>query len=276
MSLGQFEDFYADDSYFFDDTSFVDFGDFSTDIYDWGAVDYDIGWDFDTLYDPYAGSDDWFTYDFDTVDTLGYDVYDPFAAESSWYDPDLTMMDDYNDAFAFDDWSAPDFDAATGIGWDDDAYLDDWAEWEDAGELDVAAQFPDADTAIASFSLDFPEIDWGAVATTGLSIYKLYTSLQQPTAPSGTTYPKTSVMQDPRTGKLIPAVMDPRTGQLVPATRDPKTGVLVPTSSIQKAGVIPGVPDWALMAGIGVAGFMMLSQGGGAAPRRRRRKTRRR
>jgi hypothetical protein len=243
--LGQFDDLLSADS-------FYDVGDFSTDIFDLSAVDFD----YSALSGDTLGLDEGLLYDIPTTETIGYDVADPLYGEpymDAVYDPALTLADDYGDLYAPPTYEQPAFDPATGVAIGTDAYAEDWAAWEDAGAAELEQTFGgDTDVAAGVFESEYTGIDWKAIVASGQNIFKTYQQLKQP---AGATGPKPTLMRDPRTGQMVPAVRDPRTGQLVPAKRDPRTGLLVPASSLQQAGLIPGVPNTLLLTGVGLAAF---------------------
>jgi hypothetical protein len=221
---------------------FADVGDFSTDVFDWSAVDLDYGWDtLDLTGGDYFGLDEFSSYDFDSVETIGYDVADPFYTTQyggdQIYDPALTMADDYGDLYAPPEYELSSFDPSSGVGIGDEAYID-WAAWEESGAEELEASFGGStETAIAAFSEDSPDVDWKYWADKGENIYKMYQKMTQPAGAKPGTKP--TYMIDPVTGKPILAVRDPRTGQLVPAVRDPRTGQLVPRTAGLDAADIP-------------------------------------
>lgn len=247
---------------------------------------YDLG--FDTYYDPAA---DWgldysfdygsgwdLGYDFETGYDLGYDVTDAFPNDPFYdtaYDDWWGAPDDYGDLYSYDTYDSvwdTGYDPASGF--EDYSYTEsDWGSWETAGASDLQTTYGGNDAAAAAaFSFEFPDVDWNKLISTGLNLYQAYMKISNP-SPTGTApKPQPGVTINPQTGQ--PMIRDPRTGQLVPAVRDPQTGMLVPqTAGAGMLGpdLISGVPNWALLAGVGVIAFMLM-QPGGKSPRRRRRR----
>lgn len=268
-------------------------GQIDTSVFDPGYGYFDTG-TVDTSFD--LGYD--FNYDY----SFGTDLYDPTLYDPGYgYDPSLdTTLTDYGDVVPADysyfdpgyDYSYDPASAIDANNWNSDPAYQQIIS-ESAGQYygseadlnataaEIQASIPDTSTAASSFSVSMPKIDWQGLLKTGFDIYKIYAQVTNPSLPAGKTAPAGSQQQptvriNPQTGQPQIMMVDPRTGQTVPAVRDPATGQLVPQTMLQSGltgQMIAGVPNWALLAGAGVALLFFMKPGGKApASRRRRRK----
>lgn len=186
---------------------------------------------------------------------IGMSVSD-FAFDPLAFDLGLDMS--FSD-FGFDtfDYNPADFSSDFSFG---DMSATDWGF-----DADWGADF--GSVGDTGFEFTMPEVNMNDVLNlvkTGFSVYQAYEQLtaeptqQTATAPRTTTTATTQTRLpygstgyvDPRTGTQM--LVDPRTGQLV----------AVPTTQPAAGGeLIPGVPNWALLAGAAGIGAIFLMGG---------------
>lgn len=127
-------------------------------------------------------------------------------------------------------------------------------------DADWGADFP----STSGFEFSMPDVNIADITNlvkTGFSVYQAYEQLtNQPpqqqtltrtTAPTGTTATRTAASYLPQQGG-VQYTVDPRTGQIVP---------VMPQQQTASQDLIPGVPNWALLAGAAGIGALFLMGG---------------